>query len=103
MASAGKLKPSPVPAQPDAGPRCEGRILIIVENLPVPFDRRVWSQATSLRQAGYEVSVICPQGPNAMARYEVIDGVHIYRHPLPLEAKGKLGYLLEYAGALFWE
>ena len=80
-----------------------GRILIIVENLPVPFDRRVWSEATTLRGAGYEVSVICPKGKNASAAHEVIDGIHIYRHPLPIEANGALGYALEYATALFFE
>jgi glycosyltransferase involved in cell wall biosynthesis len=79
------------------------RVLIIVENLPVPFDRRVWSEATTLRQAGYEVSVICPKGPGAEKSYDIIDGIHIYRHPMPLEARGAGGYLLEYATALFWE
>jgi hypothetical protein len=39
------------------------RILIIVENLPVPFDRRVWSEATTLRDHGHSVFVICPKGP----------------------------------------
>jgi glycosyltransferase involved in cell wall biosynthesis len=79
------------------------RVLIIVENLPVPFDRRVWSEATTLRQAGYEVSVICPKGRGAERSHEVIEGVHIYRHPMPLEARGASGYLVEYAAALFWE
>lgn len=79
------------------------RVLIIVENLPVPFDRRVWSEATTLVKAGYAVSVICPKGKGATASHEVIDGVHIYRHPLPLEAEGALGYALEYGAALFWE
>ena len=79
------------------------RVLIIVENLPVPFDRRVWSEATALRDAGYQVSVICPTGKNATARFEVIEDIHIFRHPLPLEAKGALGYALEYSAALFWE
>lgn len=79
------------------------RILFIVENLPVPFDRRVWSQATTLVKAGYEVSVICPKGKDATASYEVLDGVHIYRHPLPLDAKGLLGYALEYSVALICE
>ncbi|MCB1494704.1 MAG: glycosyltransferase family 4 protein [Bauldia sp.] len=81
----------------------QGRILIIVENLPVPFDRRVWSEATTLRAAGYEVSVICPKRKDAAASHEVIDGIHIYRHPLPIEANGALGYALEYATALFFE
>lgn len=79
------------------------RILIIVENLPVPFDRRVWAEAQSLRAAGYEVSVICPRGPFAEAPYELLDGIEIHRHPLPIQAKGKLAYLAEYSSALFWE
>jgi len=79
------------------------RVLIIVENLPVPFDRRVWMEATTLRTAGYEVSVICPTGKGYTARHEVIDGIHIYRHPLPNEGNGLAGYIAEYGSALFWE
>ncbi|HEX4080055.1 MAG TPA: glycosyltransferase family 4 protein [Rhizomicrobium sp.] len=79
------------------------RVLIIVENLPVPFDRRVWSAATTLCAAGHEVSVICPRGHGAEASYEVIDGICVWRHPLPFEARGAAGYLLEYVSALFWE
>ena len=51
------------------------RVLIIVENLPVPFDRRVWSEATTLRDAGHAVSVICPKGPGYQRAHEVIDGI----------------------------
>jgi glycosyltransferase involved in cell wall biosynthesis len=79
------------------------RVLIIVENLPVPFDKRVWHEATTLVSAGYEVSVICPTGRDGLERHEILDGVHIYRHPMPLEASGAAGYLVEYASALFWE
>jgi glycosyltransferase involved in cell wall biosynthesis len=79
------------------------KVLIIVENLPVPFDRRVWNEATTLQKAGFGVSVICPTGKGYEGRYECLDGVHIYRHPLPLDARGALGYLLEYSSALFWE
>lgn len=79
------------------------RVLIIVENLPSPFDRRVWQEATTLHQNGYEVSIICPTGKGYEKKYEVIDGIHIYRHNLPLEAEGALGYALEYTTALFWE
>jgi len=79
------------------------RVLIIVENLPSPFDRRVWQEATTLQQAGYGVSIICPTGKGYDARYECLDGIHIYRHPLPTEAEGALGYLVEYSAALFWE
>jgi glycosyltransferase involved in cell wall biosynthesis len=79
------------------------RVLIIVENLPSPFDRRVWQEATTLHKAGYEVSIICPTGKGYEKKHEVIDGIHIYRHNLPLDASGALGYLLEYSVALFWE
>lgn len=79
------------------------RVLIIVENLPVPFDRRVWQECRTLRDAGYTVSVICPVGKGYESRYENREGIHIYRHSLPLEARGALGYALEYVVALFWE
>jgi len=79
------------------------KILIVVENSPVPFDTRVWKEATSLRQNGYEVSVLCPRGKGYERNYELLEGVHIYRHPMPKEHGGALGYLLEYGWALFWE
>ena len=79
------------------------KILIIVENLPVPFDSRVWKEACALRDAGYEVSVLCPRGKKYTKGYELLEGVHIYRHPMPREAQGALGYVWEYGWALFWE
>jgi glycosyltransferase involved in cell wall biosynthesis len=81
----------------------KGRVLIIVENLPVPFDRRVWVEATTLHKSGYTVSVICPKAPGYEASEETIDGVRIYRHHLPLEARSAAAYLIEYASALFWQ
>lgn len=79
------------------------RILIIVENLPVPFDRRVWQEAKTLKNAGYQVSIICPRTEGFMAKYEFLEGIHIYRHRLPIEAKSSIGYILEYSAALFWQ
>ncbi len=79
------------------------RILIIVENLPSPFDRRVWQEATTLSAAGYEVSIICPTGVGYEKKFEEIDGIRIYRHNLPTEAKGAAGYAVEYSAALFWQ
>lgn len=79
------------------------RVLIIVENLPVPFDRRVWQEAGALRDAGAAVTVICPLGNKADKRSETLDGIRIYRHPMPPEADAAPGYLFEYAAALFWE
>jgi glycosyltransferase involved in cell wall biosynthesis len=82
----------------------KNKILIIDENGTVPRDTRVWREAVALREAGYEVTALCPRGQEREGRgYEVIDGVHIYRHPMPPEAKSALGYLIEYAGALFWQ
>jgi glycosyltransferase involved in cell wall biosynthesis len=77
--------------------------VIIVENLPVPLDRRVWQEANALRDAGWKVSVICPRTEKYPLEYEVIDGISIYRHPLPLEARGRFGFLAEYGAALFHE
>ena len=79
------------------------KILIIVENLPVPFDTRVWKEAASLREDGYDVTVLCPRGKGYLQGHEVISGVHIYRHPMPREGDGALGYLYEYGSALIWE
>ena len=76
------------------------RILILVENLPSPFDRRVWQEATTLKQAGHEVSIICPTGKGYEKRLEVIDGIEIHRYQLPAEGEGALGYLIEYSAAL---
>jgi len=77
------------------------RVLILVENLPVPFDRRVWLEATALSRAGYGVSVISPKGTRRdMASYELIDGIHIYRYRAPLNAHGPLSYLWEFCYCL---
>ena len=79
------------------------RILIIVENLSVPFDTRVWKEARALQSNGYDVFVICPKGQGYTKPHEILEGVTIYRHPAPNEGKGKLGFLVEYAAAMFWE
>ncbi len=79
------------------------RVLIVVENLPSPFDRRVWMEATTLIKKGYEVSIICPQGKGYEKSYEVIDDIHIYRHPMPPDISSVRGYLTEYATAVYWE
>ncbi len=78
-------------------------ILILVENLPVPLDRRVWQESCALRDAGYEVVVICPQMRGYVKPYEFLDGIHIYRHWLAEEAGGFAGFFLEYATALWGE
>jgi glycosyltransferase involved in cell wall biosynthesis len=84
---------------PQPAPR---RVLIVVENLPVPLDRRVWLEATTLAAAGYQVSVICPTGNGWEDLYEEIEGIRIWRHPMPPEGhSGALGYAREYGVALW--
>jgi len=85
------------------GPGKGRRVLIVVENLPVPFDRRVWAEATTLASVGYVVSVISPTGKGFEAEYEFLEGVHVYRHRLPAESNSALGYLREYGSALWHE
>lgn len=79
------------------------KALIIVENISVPFDDRVWKEATTLKQNGYEVTVLCPRGQGHNKGYECLDGIHIYRHPTPIEGNSAFGYLCEFGSALFWE
>jgi glycosyltransferase involved in cell wall biosynthesis len=77
--------------------KSEGRrVLIIVQNLPVPFDRRVWLEATTLAAAGYHVSVICPKAKGFTRSRETREGVDIYRYRLPFDPQGKLGFIGEF-------
>ena len=78
------------------------RVLILVENLPSPFDRRVWQEATTLCDAGCLVSIICPTGKGYEKKFETIDDIHIWRYRLALEGEGAKGYAIEYATALLW-
>jgi glycosyltransferase involved in cell wall biosynthesis len=79
------------------------KVLIIVENLPVPFDPRVWKEAIALKEAGYHVTVLCPRGKGYEQGYQLLQGVHIYRHPMPTEGNSSLGYVWEFCCALFWQ
>ncbi|MFZ0962493.1 MAG: glycosyltransferase family 4 protein [Terriglobia bacterium] len=79
------------------------KVLIIEENSSVPYDPRVWRESLSLYQNGYEVTVLCPREKGCRHAHEVIDGIHIYKHPMPREGNTTLGHLFEYGCALFWE
>ncbi len=81
----------------------KNKILIIVENLPVPFDSRVWKEACALCDGGYEVTVLSPRGKGYALNHEILAGIHIYRHPMPKEANTPFGYIWEYCWAIFWE
>ncbi len=86
-----------------ARPLSGRRILFLAENLPCPFHTRVWQEARTVHEAGAVVSIICPTALGYQARYEEIDGIHIHRHPLPLEARRAGGFLIEYSVAMFWQ
>lgn len=72
------------------------RVLIIVQNLPVPFDRRVWLECGTLTDAGYDVTVVCPRGKDTGAR-QIIDGVTILTYAPYAPGGGAASYVLEYA------
>ena len=77
------------------------RALILVENLSVPFDRRVWQESRTLVDAGYDVAVICPQGSSYdRERFVQRDGVEIHRYPLRTASGGPSEYAREYGIAL---
>jgi glycosyltransferase involved in cell wall biosynthesis len=74
----------------------KGRVLILVENLPVPMDRRVWQESLALTESGYEVSVISPR-PKDEPEYMELNGVHLYRYPMPPPTKSVLSFLYEFS------
>jgi glycosyltransferase involved in cell wall biosynthesis len=71
------------------------RILIIVQNLPVPFDRRVWLECQALTAAGYKVSVVCPKG-DGDPPYHVVDSVRLYKYRPYAPGGSKVSFIAEY-------
>jgi glycosyltransferase involved in cell wall biosynthesis len=71
------------------------RVLIIVQNLPVPFDRRVWLECRTLTEAGYQVAVVCPKGPGDPV-YTVHEGVELYKYPPYASSGGSVSFFVEY-------
>jgi glycosyltransferase involved in cell wall biosynthesis len=70
-------------------------VLIVVQNLPVPLDRRVWLECQALRDSGYDVAVICPKGPGDK-KFEVLDGVSLYKYQAAPATSGLFSYILEF-------
>lgn len=71
------------------------RVLIIVQNLPVPFDRRVWLECQALVSEGYQVAVVCPKGPGDPS-YQVVDTVELYKYRPYAPGGSKAGFIAEY-------
>jgi glycosyltransferase involved in cell wall biosynthesis len=80
-------------AESNASPR---KVLLVVENLPVPYDRRVWQEALALHSAGFQVSVISPATKLFPKLSELREGIHIYRYPQLVEGNRYLGLIAEY-------
>jgi hypothetical protein len=72
------------------------KVLLVVENLPVPYDRRVWQEALALKSAGFQVSVISPATKMHPKLGECLEGIYVYRYPMMIEGKGHVGLVLEY-------
>lgn len=79
------------------------RVLMIVGSLPCPFETRAWQEATTLKDCGANVTIICPTGKGYENNFEIIDGIVIYRHNLIHKGDGALSHLLKFGSALFWE
>jgi glycosyltransferase involved in cell wall biosynthesis len=81
-------------------------VLLVVENLPVPYDRRVWQQALALKAANYQVSVVSPATQHHPKLAEHLEGIHVYRYPMLIEGKGYIGLIAEYVWSFicifFW-
>lgn len=97
MAHAVATSANDTTSQPPSSTSAKGRVLMIVQDLPVPYDRRTWLEAMTLTQAGYMVSVICPKASGFTRSYERLENIDIYRYHLPVEAYGAVGYIIEFA------
>jgi glycosyltransferase involved in cell wall biosynthesis len=88
-----KARPPNPPRITDPGSK---KVLLVVENLPVPYDRRVWQEALALKSAGFQVSVISPATKMHPKLGECLEGIYVYRYPMMIEGKGHVGLVLEY-------
>jgi glycosyltransferase involved in cell wall biosynthesis len=94
-------------SSPDDAPNAVTKsVLLVVENLPVPYDRRVWQEALALKAANYQVSVVSPATSRYPKLVEHLEGIHVYRYPMLIEGKGYLGLMIEYVWSFvcifFW-
>jgi glycosyltransferase involved in cell wall biosynthesis len=78
-----------------AGAASQPRLLIIVQNLPVPLDRRVWLECQTLVAGGYGVSVICPRAEDGPA-YQELGGVRIHTYTPPPPADNAMSFVREF-------
>ncbi len=70
-------------------------VLFLVQNLPVPQDRRIMMEARALVNNGYSVSIISPRKPE-QKKFEILDNIRIYRYLIAPKSLGYLSYFWEY-------
>ena len=77
-------------------------ILFIIENLPIPLDRRVLLEATSIRNQGVPVFIICPRdAEKKFSSFEILPNqIRVYRYPPPPKTRGYLSYFFEFSYCL---
>src|SRR6185437_17168775 len=90
------MLPQSVRTEPGPGKPRKTRVLIIVQNLPVPFDRRVWLECQALVASGYQVAIVCPKGKGDRA-FQVVDSVELYKYRPYAPGGSKLSFVTEYA------
>jgi glycosyltransferase involved in cell wall biosynthesis len=84
----------------NSSPRKRERVLILVQNLSVPFDRRVWLECRSLIDAGFRVAVVCPKAPGDPTYYR-LNGVDLYKYPSYAPGTSGVSFVLEYVYSFF--
>ena len=90
----------PQPTDGDAPSRGRGRVLILVQNLSVPFDRRVWLECQSLVGAGFQVAVVCPKAAGDPT-YSRLNGVDLYKYRPYAPGGSSTSFIIEYAYSFF--
>ena len=81
-------------------PGGRGRVLILVQNLSVPFDRRVWLECQSLVGAGFQVAVVCPKAPGDPT-YSRLNGVDLFKYRPYAPGGSSPSFVIEYAYSFF--
>lgn len=77
------------------------KVLMLIENCSVPMDSRVWAEALTLREQGFQVSIIGPKGTSLdQEPYVYLDGIHIYRYWSPPNNSSCPAYMWEYGVAM---
>ena len=76
------------------------RALFLVEDAPFQFDSRIRRETTTLRDAGVEITVICPAASDHDPLHYVEDGIEVHQYRVREGRPGVAGHMSEYAWSL---